>query len=248
MQDPMGDELRALRERAYGPDADIDGDPMALARLRQLEAEASVPTSVGEQFAARVEEAPEPTRIAPPTEVVYPREAGAGGTPNDEHDDPDDTVPDQEADAEERPHRQLLVRGIALALALLVGAAVAYGVMQLRPGSVATLAASSDAEWPDFLGERQEGAEIYEDFFGLTVAIVPQPWGRGDDVPCLFVVRSAGPSAITTVGCGAGGYSPTAALAVTDSFPDELIAEYPVGTALQFVQADGQVFVYADTP
>ncbi len=31
------DELAALRARAYGPDADIDADPEALARLRQLE-------------------------------------------------------------------------------------------------------------------------------------------------------------------------------------------------------------------
>ncbi|WP_457101316.1 hypothetical protein [Microbacterium sp. P5_E9] len=30
-------ELDALRRRAYGPDADIHGDPLALARLRELE-------------------------------------------------------------------------------------------------------------------------------------------------------------------------------------------------------------------
>ena len=30
-------ELAALRRRAYGPDADIDGDPVALARLDELE-------------------------------------------------------------------------------------------------------------------------------------------------------------------------------------------------------------------
>lgn len=32
------DELRTLRARAYGPDADIDHDPAALQRLRELEA------------------------------------------------------------------------------------------------------------------------------------------------------------------------------------------------------------------
>lgn len=34
------DELRALRERAYGPSADIHDDPIAIARLRALEAAA----------------------------------------------------------------------------------------------------------------------------------------------------------------------------------------------------------------
>ena len=33
-----GRELDELRARAYGPDHDIDGDPRALARLRELEA------------------------------------------------------------------------------------------------------------------------------------------------------------------------------------------------------------------
>jgi hypothetical protein len=35
------DELRALRERAYGRDADIHDDPAALARLHELEAQAA---------------------------------------------------------------------------------------------------------------------------------------------------------------------------------------------------------------
>ncbi|MFK4837879.1 hypothetical protein ACI3KY_19290, partial [Microbacterium sp. ZW T2_14] len=39
--DPPLDELRALRERAYGRDADIQDDPQALARLRELEAQSA---------------------------------------------------------------------------------------------------------------------------------------------------------------------------------------------------------------
>jgi hypothetical protein len=35
--DDPGAELRALRERAYGPDADIHDDPVAMQRLRELE-------------------------------------------------------------------------------------------------------------------------------------------------------------------------------------------------------------------
>jgi len=36
---PPADELAALRRRAYGPDADIDADPIAQARLAELELE-----------------------------------------------------------------------------------------------------------------------------------------------------------------------------------------------------------------
>jgi len=36
----LSDELRALRERAYGPGADIHDDPAALQRLRELEGQA----------------------------------------------------------------------------------------------------------------------------------------------------------------------------------------------------------------
>src|SRR5688500_17890356 len=41
MDDHPVDELRMLRERAYGPDADIGLDPAALARLNELEGRAA---------------------------------------------------------------------------------------------------------------------------------------------------------------------------------------------------------------
>ncbi len=58
-------ELAALRRRAYGPDADIDGDPQALLRLQHLEnrarlgfAAAEVPSA--DALPAVAGEAPEP--------------------------------------------------------------------------------------------------------------------------------------------------------------------------------------------
>ena len=42
MTDQPDDELRALRERAYGRHADIHDDPAAMARLRELEDEKAV--------------------------------------------------------------------------------------------------------------------------------------------------------------------------------------------------------------
>lgn len=249
MQDPPGDELRALRERAYGPSADIDGDPAALERLRELEAAASVAVAAGATSPAVAgTESPRGT-VVPPTasEETPAGPSNAQGPPTtDDARAADDVEVDVDAGVAVRRRRPVVVSAIALVVALLVGAAVAYGVLQLRPGSVATLAAAPDAAWPEFLGERQDGSTVFEEFLGLTVAIVPQPWGREDDVPCLFVLHATGSAAITTVGCGAGGFAPTAALAVTPALPDALIAEYPVGTALQFVLEDGKVVVYAD--
>jgi hypothetical protein len=53
---PESDELAALRARAYGPDADIDGDPAALARLFELENSAR---GAGMRSAGTVGAAPE---------------------------------------------------------------------------------------------------------------------------------------------------------------------------------------------
>ena len=48
MDDETLIELRALRARAYGPDADIDADPAARARLAELESSARAATSASE--------------------------------------------------------------------------------------------------------------------------------------------------------------------------------------------------------
>ncbi len=69
MDDEVG-ELAALRRRAYGPDADIDGDPQALLRLEELEnrarGEYAVMPSAASPPAAAAEGA-EPS--APPTGI-----------------------------------------------------------------------------------------------------------------------------------------------------------------------------------
>ncbi|WP_203581406.1 hypothetical protein [Microbacterium hibisci] len=52
------DELRALRERAYGRDADISDDPAALARLNELEALSAASKAV---TTATVQDAEDPT-------------------------------------------------------------------------------------------------------------------------------------------------------------------------------------------
>ena len=66
------DELAALRRRAYGPDADIQDDPRALARLAELE-RAIAPVASAQPDEPATDEAPAPARsagqkpFAPPT-------------------------------------------------------------------------------------------------------------------------------------------------------------------------------------
>lgn len=84
-------ELSALRERAYGPHADIDGDPAALARLIALEnahaevvrddtgsAETSGHAGDGAASAIRMAEPPSPPEpVAPPRASARPPSWGA---------------------------------------------------------------------------------------------------------------------------------------------------------------------------
>ena len=64
---PDENELRELRARAYGPNADIQSDPVALARLSELEA-AHMPKLIEDATdVARADGADDGT-VADPTE------------------------------------------------------------------------------------------------------------------------------------------------------------------------------------
>lgn len=67
--EPSRDELRALRERAYGPAADIHDDPVALARLHELEDAARIPAG---------EPATAPPALSSPATDASPRATTAG--------------------------------------------------------------------------------------------------------------------------------------------------------------------------
>ncbi|KAF2420813.1 hypothetical protein [Microbacterium sp. B35-30] len=97
--EPPLDELRALRERAYGRHADIQDDPDALARLRELEAQASAATltlagsatqtvaggvaraGVGGDEAGRLPDDDGTTDAAAPRSGVTPVDAAVGSAP-----------------------------------------------------------------------------------------------------------------------------------------------------------------------
>ena len=307
MPDGLDDELERLRARAYGPDADIDTDPAALDRLRELEddarsATAAMPVVSGEvrpPSASAMTDAAAPGSAAPTVagrEIVGSMEpvshAGPGGPSDETDDDADawgsgirsrtrpgiadtawgpeataqepveesDTVPggepgevtDDDATASTprpwwRTRRALAWMG-AIAVVAVVGLAAMVWSSQGQ-GRVALLQESDLDGWPDnVMGEPPDGARLYEDYFGLTAVMMPQRWGSGDGMECLYIVESGGQGFMSTIGCAAGGFPPTAALLVSDRGPDELRERFAEGTALQFVLRDGLVHVYADEP
>jgi hypothetical protein len=264
MHEPTQDELQRLRERAYGPAADILDDPAAMSRLHELEAQQTPyiadtstlmasgapagPTGNDGNEAARAFAAFDEPRGHDDLEAGSRIEPTDAAPTPEETSDAAETSEDPEPSPAARRRRRILISAGALLLAALIGAAASYMIAQLHPGSVAILAPVPDAPWPENFGDRLPGAEVYQPYLGLDVYLVPQSWIGDETVPCLFVLSDASASAIASAGCGAGDFSPTAAVKVTSGMSAELRARHPAGSALQFVLTGGQVVVYADSP
>ncbi|BAJ75496.1 ABC-type spermidine/putrescine transport system, permease component II [Microbacterium testaceum StLB037] len=244
-------ELERLRARAYGPHADITSDPVALARLRELEdRERSRPQAV----------APEPSARVDPG-------ADAAAEPVEE---------DERSATEPRPPRPPLLRSrrrvwIA-ALAMAVAVAATSSVTAAAVGSTTVDGTSgiaqTDALTPDpgaelgasgYLGFDPEQTRGFADYYGLTVfSGVTQIDSDGNRSDCLIVlnteeVRDEGSSRSSPRGvrfgsCGAGPFPAAVKFIVSASFPEPFRTRYPVGTAIQFVLDEDEVGVFAATP
>lgn len=239
-----GSELKRLRARAYGPNADIEGDPAAVARLRELEDR-------------------ERMRAAP-------LEAETEADPDDGTDAPQpDPEPEEAEPAPRRPvlrsRRRVWVAAVAVAgVVALTSAATAAGVSVTavdRTAGIAqtdTLTADPDAQLGSagYLGFDPEQTRGFADYYGLTVfSGVSQIDSEGNQAECLIALdtsevreadspRSA-PRGIRVGGCGAGPFPASVEFIVTSSFPEPFRARYPVGTAMQFVLDDGNVGVFS---
>lgn len=233
-------ELSLLRTRAYGPDADIERDPDALARLRALEerrrtqAPVTPAATPAPAAGAAVETAPEDGGAPPPR----PTEAPAAMPP--------------------RIGRALAIGWAAsIAVVAVVVGALVFGLASLRPVSPVTGArqvasldeplTSPPAAMPWF-GESEDSSAYA--FSGLVVVAVARDV-LDSSGECLIVtprVPAADGSRFGTSGCGAGPFHPTVALLVADDSPEELRAAFPVGTALQFVWDGDAVAVFAADP
>lgn len=310
MPEQFSDELRALRERAYGPAADIHGDPAALSRLRELEelsraqsqaapttpnrtfptlsampadgvapvpVDAAEPVGLGSTggtaavASADIGEATSTWDADPERERSPGRAAASTAAPLD-HDPvyaPADGIPpgvdaeraDREsggespssAAAEGKPapwwrRRVRLVWAGSLVLTALVAVAVTLWAVQDKD-QVAVLHVAEETEWPEMvLGDPPPDARVFDTYLGLVVVMMPQSLGAGDSIDCLYVLDRGNRGVMSTIGCAAGAFAPTAALSVSDQAPEELRDRYADGTALQFVLNGDDVLVYANEP
>lgn len=174
-------ELSSLRRRAYGPDADIAGDPTAVARLAQLEAShaarrirprtsapAPTPLAFGPHDTAPNHTAAEhnssehitPAHTAP--QHTAPRDTA----PHDTAPPADRSVPADSAPPENAPTRRLVrawrrtPRWMLLGLGLIVGAIIVGVLSTAGSGSFdTTLAPRSDQD--------TDGRQVFREYGSL---------------------------------------------------------------------------------
>ena len=191
--DPVREELRALRERVYGRDADVHADPVALARLNELEALVAAAT-VGRRAAAPplaedgvsdvhhattdTDAAAPPVPVDAPPVSQTPEGTDGAALPSDDGAEPGiEHESATDAGARLRWWRRpipLAWAGAAAAAALLLGAGLTLLIQTLDAGRVGMLAEDAGGEWPEsFFGARPADARIFEEFYGLTVLTFP---------------------------------------------------------------------------
>lgn len=251
MGTPVGDELRALRARAYGPDADIHLDPAAQRRLAELEA-------------ARRPAPPVSDRPGP--EPAEPSSTEPSPTPGD---------PEPARPAREEPQPSRLVRlwrrpGVRPALWIasvvigaVIGAGAAYGAAVITPvpssagvRQTTTLRPSTGVVVPVGFFGRTEGAPVFE-YEGLTLFVSRLEFGEGERVECLDVLPTELVPSPREFDPAAGVEGPLSSDCSTGVFPatvvfrldDDQAAQYeglPEGRAVQFVLRGDRVGVFLD--
>ncbi len=263
MTQRSGDELDDLRKRAYGPGSDIDDDPRALARLRQLEDEAQrLRAPAPAQAEADDDAPPAPTAHAEPGESA---------------------VPDQPATAEHPFLRALRAAGgwvatrrrstlVMLAGAILVVAAMAVTLVvvqrvqtdPLQAGAVQVARLQPDAsyELPVIFGytgdDGASGAQAYEEFHGLRFVVADSRtvFGRSEN-RCLTVFGEAAVldpnsqsfSGVVYSGCSAGDFPPVVQFTLAqEELPRQLRDALAGAVAVQLVYDAGndEIVVFTD--
>lgn len=218
----VDDDLHALQRRAYGADADIQDDPAAIARLRDLEA------------ARRGTENRPPVADLPPSET----DPGPGiRTPSASLGDA------VSSDAE--PSRRRWTRTVlACAATAVVTALVTVPVTRWltapeTPQPYAVLRPYSDTEpLRYFDGPRAEDTLRYPDFYGIGLAV----GGVSDDTgTCISVTVTPD---MQSESCAPTGLNPQYDLAITRA-PSASQVAFGTDAVLRFVFVGGdlQVFV-----
>lgn len=241
----MDDELRRLRARAYGPEADIADDPAALARLEELERRAR-------GAAQKPERGDEPAPARDPERAAEPGQA------------PDEAASGQRREVDAAPHRSTFGWAVAWAASLVVvalaasltavvsmyvltrpvtdGDALQVDVVELGPKVLA----------PRFLGiDQRADSRGNPDYLGLTIIVVQGTWhgDTGDECLAVLPADAVDPNSDFTrsrmyTACSAGELPAVLQLRVNEEMPAELRERFPVDTGLRFVLDGSRVGVF----
>ena len=268
MDEGVAAELRALRNRAYAPGGDIADDPVALARLAELEERERVRRLPHAHTPAPEPELPPIFDTVPNTSAVRSdetRDDESQGHGSGSHESgngaADPTVP-----RARRPRPLLMWAGSLVAVAALAVGVTAFATARsastatalppdARVSHVTTLLPTG-AELPEFFGgyDRNREGRSFEPFLGLAVFETPSFWSldESESESCVIVTRVADVESSTSdswsgfmdQGCSAGAFPAAVSFVVRDDQPEDLLARYPIGTAMQLVLTDAGVDVF----
>lgn len=261
------DELRSLRERAYGPAADIDQDPAAAQRLRELEdrAAATAAPATATPKAAPVER---PAETGPPATVpaAATGEAASADTPAAA---PGAVPADDGAQHPTPPSSPTRGRKLLWALSVVAAAAAAaavtFSLTFITPVSmggatqIASLDETTAVQVPTGFMGAGESSRVFE-YLGYTIfeANGAYSFMPSQSTDCFAIIASAGIpedfdpqqgwSYDTPMysGCRAGTFPAMAQFIVDSSAPEATRARFPDGTALRFVFDGDTVGVFID--
>ncbi|MBW8761251.1 MAG: hypothetical protein JF592_01545 [Microbacterium sp.] len=269
MDAALDDELRVLRARAYGPAADIAGDPAAAMRLRELE-----DLRAQAQSGVQIETAPPPL-----AEEASDAAAGAAIATVPLVDAPlahGPVLVEQEGEHPITGSRSFLLRHRrALWLSSVVAsaaaaAAITYAAVSFSPVTVssnapqiATLTPSPLSEIPIGFFGLTEDSPVW-DFHGLTFFVGASGLNGAVGNPCLNVFEtdqlptaeevssgSYGYGGISFSACQAGAFPATIEMPLDgpagDIVPSALRTQFPEGKALQFVLDGDRIGVFLDS-
>lgn len=273
MDEGVAAELRALRNRAYAPGGDIADDPVALARLTELEERERE-----RRLRHAHEHTPDPKPELPPTIDTAPNMSAlgsdeAGDDASRGHDSQGHESQNGAVDtAAPRGRQPRSLRSIFMwAGSLVAVAALAVGITVFATARSASTATAlppdarvshvttllpTGAELPEFFRgyDRNGEGRSFEPFLGLAVFETPSFWSldEGESESCVIVTRVADVESSTSdswsgfmdQGCSAGAFPAAVSFVVHDDQPEDLLARYPVGTAMQLVLTDAGVDVF----
>ncbi|MFK4838060.1 hypothetical protein ACI3KY_20225, partial [Microbacterium sp. ZW T2_14] len=143
--------------------------------------------------------------------------------------------------------RRVLLWTASVVAGVLVGVGATLAIQAAGAGRIATLQVDAEAAWPDaFFGERPEDAQVFEEFYGLTVLVFSQTSREAGKQNCLYILVAE--DSFGGGSCSSGSFAANASVQVLPRSPDELRERFPAGTSLGFVVDGSQVRVYAREP